>query len=190
MTDARPYRDLAIRCAEWIDRCGQQLDGGLAWPADPSRPTSIGLDLYGGTPGVVCFFANLYHATGDTRWRDRAERGGTYVMASSARRIDRLDAGLYTGLAGLATTYMVLDATGVGKTWHGAARRAASSLIARARAVDNGIEWSGVDDVTQGTAGAGLLLLHAASAWADPTLANVAARAGRRLLATGRPAEG
>ena len=73
---ARPYREIAVRCAEWIDRSAQVKSTGLAWPADPLRAASVGLDYYNGMPGVVCFFANLYGATGDARWRERAQRGG------------------------------------------------------------------------------------------------------------------
>ncbi len=186
----RPYRDLAIRCAQWIDRSAQDSSGGLAWPADPLKPASIGLDFYNGTPGVVSFFANLYQATGNPRWRERARRGGEYLVAESARRGDALDCGLYTGLAGLATTYMVLDATGVGSGWRETARQAAAQLAKRAKTVGDGVEWSDANDIISGTAGIGLFLLDAAVKWKDAALGQLAARAGARLVQTAQPAEG
>src|SRR5262245_43964084 len=70
---ARPYLHHATRCAEWIDKSAQQTDDGLAWPADPLRPATVGLDYYNGMPGVVAFFANLAIATGDKKWQDRAD---------------------------------------------------------------------------------------------------------------------
>src|SRR6187399_777880 len=105
---SRPYRDLAIRCAKWIDTSVQDLEGmGLAWPADPLKPASIGLDFYNGMPGVVYFYANLYHATNDVRWRNKGLRAGAYLMRAGGLRGTgggaQLDAGLYTGLAGLST---------------------------------------------------------------------------------------
>ena len=181
---SRPYRDLAVRCAQWIDKCAQRSPSGLAWPADPLEPASIGLDFYNGTPGVVLFYANLWHATGDTRWRDRAQLGGEYLVAESRRAGDALDAGLYTGRAGLAAVYMALAATKVGPGWDEAARQAVREIAARARTVGDGVEWSDANDIISGTAGAGLLLLDASARWKDASLTGLAAKAGRRLLAT------
>jgi lantibiotic modifying enzyme len=186
----RPYLDLAVRCAQWIDRSTQEFSSGLAWPADPLNPKRIGLDFYNGTPGVVTFFANLAHATGDARWRERADRGGMYLLAESARQGDALNAGLYTGLAGLGTTYLVLDTTGTGLSWSGAAKKLSAQLITRAKQVGDGSEWSDSNDIISGTAGTGLFLLQAASRWGDRALLALAVRAGRRLLKTAHPSEG
>jgi lantibiotic modifying enzyme len=187
---SRPYLDLALRCAQWIDASTQRTAAGLAWPADPLKPASIGLDYYNGTPGVVAFFAQMWAATGDAKWRDRTQQGGAYLLAESARLADSLDAGLYTGVAGLAATYLTLDALKVGPEWSGAAKQAAKDLTRRATTVGDGIEWSASNDIISGTAGTGLFLLHAADKLKDAALADLAVRAGRRLLATGVPAEG
>jgi lantibiotic modifying enzyme len=187
---SRPYLDLALRCAQWIDSSAQRSAAGLAWPADPLKPTAVGLDYYNGTPGVVAFFAQTWAATGDAKWRDRAQRGGAYLLAESARLADSLDAGLYTGVAGLAATYLTLDALKVGPEWSGAAKQAATDLTRRATTVGDGVEWSASNDIISGTAGTGLFLLHAADKLKDAALADLAVRAGRRLLATGVPAEG
>ena len=186
----RPYLDLATRCALWIDQSSQRHESGMAWPADPLKPTTIGLDLYNGMPGVVSFFANLYHAGGDARWRERAQQGGTYLVAESARRGAAVGGGLYTGLAGLATTYRTLEVTGVGPQWSGQARRAAKELAAMAKTTPDGAEWSDSNDIISGTAGIGLFLVDAASAWKDNSLADLSVQAGRRLLKNAQAAEG
>lgn len=186
----RPYLDIAVRCANWIDRSAQEHDGGtVAWPADPLRPAAVGLDLYNGTPGVVMFLANLYQATGDEKWRTRAERGGKYLTAF-ARTADRIGAGLYTGIAGLGSTYQVLAATNVSPAFGDAARKAASDLVARAKTVGDGVEWNDVNDIIGGGAGTGLWLIDAARFLSDRALGDLAAKAGRRLIAKGVPAEG
>jgi lantibiotic modifying enzyme len=187
---SRPYLDLALRCAKWIDASAQRTGSGLAWPADPLKPASIGLDYYNGTPGVVGFFARLWEASGDATWRDRAVQGGRYLVAESARAADALDAGLYTGLAGLGATYTLLAGFGVGPEWAEIARRGANDVTRRAKIVGDGVEWSDANDVISGTAGTGLFLLDAAQRWHDPALADVAVKAGRRLLRTAVPAEG
>jgi len=187
---SRPYLDLALRCAQWIDLSAQRSPAGLAWPADALKPAPIDLDYYNGTPGVVAFFAQMWAATGDAKWRDRAQQGGAYLVAESARVADSLDAGLYTGLAGLGATYLTLDALKAGPEWAGAATQAAKDLTRRAKTVGDGVEWSASNDIISGTAGTGLFLLDAADTLKDAALADLAARAGRRLLATGVPAEG
>jgi lantibiotic modifying enzyme len=181
---ARPYRDLAIRCAQWIDRSAQTTPAGVAWPADPLKPASVGLDFYNGTPGVVLFYANLWHATGDPRWRDRAQRGGEYLVAESRRRGEAIDCGLYTGLAGIAATCMALDTTKVGSGWDAAAKQVAKTIASRAKPVDAGVEWSDANDIISGTAGIGLLLLDASARWKDSSLLDLASKAGRRLMDT------
>jgi lantibiotic modifying enzyme len=187
---SRPYLDLAVRCALWIDVSAQRSAAGLTWPADPLKPTPIGLDYYNGAPGVVAFFAQMWAATGDAKWRDRAQQGGAYLVAESARLADSLDAGLYTGVAGLGATYLTLDALKVGPEWSGAAKQAAKDLTRRAKTIGDEVEWSASNDIISGTAGTGLFLLDAADRLKDAALADLAAKAGRRLLATGVPAEG
>lgn len=186
---ARPYRDHAVRCAEWIDRSAQVKSTGLAWPADPLRPESVGFDYYNGMPGVVCFFANLYGATGEQRWRERAQRGGEHLMAMAEENLDGLGDGLYTGLAGLAATFMTLDAQKVGPQWNENARKLTSRLVQRAKSTGAGVEWSASNDIISGTAGIGLFLLHAGRALNDKAAMDTAIRAGRRLVAMGQPAE-
>ena len=187
--ESRAYRDLAVRCAQWIDRSAQITGAATAWPADPLKPESVGLDFYNGMPGVVTFYAQLWQATGTAKWRDRARQGAAYIEQELKRRGDSIDAGLYTGLAGLGAMFLTLDATRVGVP-AGSGARIAAQIANRARSVGDGVEWSDSNDIISGTAGTGLFLLAASAAWKDPGLNELAVRAGRRLLKTGVPAEG
>ncbi len=187
---------LAVLCAEWIDRSSQPsgtaaIDTHEAprWPADPLKPERIGLDFYNGMPGVVYFFAHLSRATGDVKWKMRAGRGAEYLLAQ-IKSTPALGAGLYTGLAGIATTFHALHGTGIGPEWLTAAKEATALIVARAKPVGDGVEWSASNDIVSGTAGTGLWLLAAGDAWKDRSLIDLAAKAGRRLLANGVAAEG
>ena len=186
------FQDLALRCAAWIDRSAQSPSGDpsrAAWPNDPLRPERIDVGFYNGMPGVVYFFANLAHVTGDAKWRARAVAGGRHLL-DHIERTPSLAGGLYTGLAGLATTFMALHATGAGAEWDAAAKKTAALLVSRAKPIDDGLEWSASNDIVSGTAGTGLFLLKAGAAWKDRALIEVAAKAGRRLLANGVAASG
>jgi lantibiotic modifying enzyme len=186
----RPFLDMALRCARWIDASAQTTGDGVAWPADPLKPAAIGLDAYNGMPGVISFFARLWHATGDERWRERARLGGDYLIAESRRQDARLADGLYTGGAGLAATFHMLAELRVAPAFGDAARAMTDRLRRRGRAIDGGIEWTGGYDIIGGAAGIGLWLLQAAATWKDPAHTDLAVRAGRRLLAAGQPSEG
>ena len=188
-TTSRPYLDMAIRCARWIDASRQATPNGLAWPADPLKP-AIGLDYYNGMPGVVMFFGQLAHATGDAEWRDRSQKGARHLIAEATRTTDRANDGLYTGSAGIAATLLALDELGLGSEFAAAARTTTDRLVQRARSVGDGVEWSNVNDIIGGTAGIGLWLLRAGEKWPAAKSVDVAAAAGRRLLAAGQPAGG
>ena len=187
---SRPHLDVAVRCAQWIARSTQDHPEGAAWPTDPLRPAAIGLDFYNGMPGVVAFFADLHGAGGDPRWLDLARRGAAYLRASWTRAGAPLGDGLYTGLAGHAVALRTLARHGGGAEWEDAARDATRRIVAHAKPVGDGVEWSMSNDIISGTAGIGLYLLQAGAAWKDAQLVDTAARAGRRLLAAGVAAEG
>ena len=185
----RPYLDLALRCARWIEGSRQETASGLAWPADPNRPESVGFDLYNGMPGVVLFLTELHHATGDERWRDAARRGADHLGAALTA-VEPLGEGLYSGLAGLVFTFQTVADLGGSARPESLAHAAMDQLVARARQDDQGVEWNGSWDIIGGNAGIGLLLLRAHRRWHDARLLELARQTGRKLIAVGEPAEG
>ena len=70
--DASSYRDAALAAERWIARSAIRRGDLLEWPADPADAKSVQRDLYTGTPGVVLFYLELFHATGDRRWLEPA----------------------------------------------------------------------------------------------------------------------
>jgi lantibiotic modifying enzyme len=186
----RPYLDLALRCARWIETSRQETDHGIAWPANPLEPTSVELDLYNGMPGVILFYTELSRATGDERWRTAARQGVEHLAAALDPDDEHLDGGLYTGLAGFAFTFQTVADLGGDERAGQLADRALDRLAARARRDDRGADWGGSWDIISGNAGIGLLLLRADERKRDRQVLELARQAGRRLLAVGEPAEG
>ena len=185
----RPYLDLALRAATWIEASKQVTDHGTRYPADPLKPESVDLDFYNGMPGVVAFYAALSDATGDATWLRAAAAGGDYLIHEMDANGEKLDAGLYTGLAGLGYTFDGLDRAGAGDRYATAARRAAELIKSRARITEAGAQWTDSWDIISGIAGTGLFLLEIAHRW-DNEYLGLAQAAGRRLIAAGEPAEG
>jgi len=181
--------DVAVRAAQWIRSSRIATAEGVTWPADPRDANSVVRNLYSGTPGVVLFLLELHHATGESAFLDEARRGADDLAAHLAT--GEFDGGgLYTGVAGrgfvLAETWR---ATGDTK-YRDAARLAVQVLRDNALVAGNGIEWSDSADIISGGAGIALFLLYAARTLDEADAVDLALRAGRRLVALGRPAGG
>lgn len=141
-------------------------------------------------PGVVLFLDELARTSGEPRWADAARAGARHLESALARADPRaLDAGLYTGLAGLAYLFLRLEPEGQGPP-QGAARRVLDALLGRAREAPGGVHWNGSHDIISGNAGIGLLLLRAHQLCGDPECLELARRAGDRLLAVATSAHG
>ena len=167
---------MALRAARWIESSRQESEHGVRYPADPLTPESVGFDFYNGMPGVVAFYAALYHATQDPAWFAAAEAGAKYLLRAIATEGDKLDGGLYTGLAGISFSFSCLNRAKPNTPWGDEARHLIDPIGARTQATE---AW----DIISGLAGTGLFLLEAGS----PDLAS---KVGHRLIAAGEPAEG
>lgn len=178
----RRYLDLALWAARWIERSRQTTDRGAIYPADPLKPDSIGLDFYNGMPGVTTFHAALAHCTEAPEWL-AAARAGADTLIAMVEQNGGIDAGLYTGLAGLAYTLDCVAAAGGGAHYHQAAVRLTDRIVANAQRDASGVRWSDSWDIISGAAGTGLYLLHAGRARRDPALISLAQQAGTMLLA-------
>src|SRR5215813_11097735 len=180
----RPYLDAALQAAKWIRSSAIQTDSGTVWHSDPGDAKTANLGLYSGAPGVILFFLEAHRSTGDQSFLKDARAGADHLLASLA---EQKEVGLYTGLAGvgftLAETFKI---TGDAKYRDGALR-CAQLIRVRANKADGGVEWNDSTDIISGSAGVGLFLLYAARELKDPASRDTAIRAGRRLIAVGRP---
>ena len=189
----RPELDVALKAARWIRAARMETPHGVTWPADPARPSIVQTDLYNGMPGVVLFYLEMYHATGDRIWLDDASAGATELISQLPDIGKSADCGLYTGMAGAA---FVLEethrATGDGK-FRDAAKQAVQVIHAHAEKSGAGVAWtkeSATTDIISGSAGIGLFLLWADRQMGDPANRALAESAGRRLVELAQPASG
>jgi len=173
--------------ALWLRHVALAQPRGLAWPAVPAPDATAVADLYSGSAGVVLFFLELHHATNDPADLATARAGSDGLL-------DQIDversAGLYTGLAGLGFTLTETWKATQDARYRDGANRVVDRLKAEATPVGDGVEWSACSDVLSGTAGIGLYLLSAARDLGRSDARDLAASAGRRLLAQSIAAEG
>jgi lantibiotic modifying enzyme len=183
----RPYRDAALAAARWISASAVKTDSGVTWPGVPGDRRSINNTLYSGTPGVVLFYLEAYHATGDRTFLERARAGADYLLATLEQE---KGTGLYTGVAGVGLALLETHKTADDLKYRRGVEDILKLLKDRAEPKDRGIEWSGTTDIISGTAGTGLFLLHAGKELDKPDCVDLAAEAGLRLVDLARPAEG
>jgi len=186
-TAADNYLEAARQAAQWIRASALQTNQGLTWPTDPRDKKTVNTGLYSGTPGVILFFIEAYHSTGDRTYLVDARAGADYLLATLA---NEKQTGLYTGLAGIGFTLTeTFKATREDKYQQGA-RRCVQLIAERAAKTGQGVEWSETTDIISGSAGTGLFLLYAARELRNVAALDLAVQAGQRLIELGRAENG
>ena len=181
--EKRPNLEAALESARWIRASAVQTDEGTTWPAIPGNESSINNTLYSGTPGVVLFFLEAYYSTEDEDFLAEARAGADYLLATLE---NEKAAGLYVGISGIGFALLeTYKATAEAKYLDGV-KRCLQYLRDNALKKGKGIEWSQVTDIISGTAGTGLFLLYAARELKEPSLLDLAAQAGWRLMELGQ----
>ena len=166
--------------ARWLRATTIPVGEARAWAKTPAPGARPDATLYSGSPGPVLFFLELHRATGETAALADARAGADWLLA----RVDsEMQAGLYTGLAGLGFTLTEVWKVTRDTRYRDGALRVVDRLKSLARRSGDEVDWSTSSDVISGTAGIGLYLLSAARELNRADALELAAAAGRRLLA-------
>jgi lantibiotic modifying enzyme len=158
---ARPYLDAALAAERWIASSAIRDGDGLRWPVDPNKPAAVQFDLYSGSAGVVLFYLELHHATGEKRFLDEAASAARALIANLPEEHIQGDegAGLYSGVAGTAyvlrSVYERIPTPAVER----AIKVTRDLLRDAAKNQDGGVSWNAYDDIISGTSGIALALL-------------------------------
>jgi lantibiotic modifying enzyme len=183
------YLDAAVNAAHWIRTARIETPEGYVWLTGPERPEGFDTvsHLYTGGAGIVLFLLELARATGDKAYREEAAAGASALIASLPEkiRLDREEAGFYTGVAGIGFVLdRVFRETGDESFRKGAVR--CRDLIHSAAAPSGkGVEWGNVTDIMAGGSGIGLYLLNLARTTNDAASSELAVKAGLRLIELG-----
>ncbi len=172
--------------AHWIRSSAVQTEDGTTWPAVPGDNETINNTLYSGIPGIVLFFLEAFHATGDEDYLGDARVGADYLLATLDQQ---KGAGLYVGLSGIG--YCLEETYKATKElpYRQGVVRCLDLLEEWAEEKEPGIQWSENTDIISGNAGTGLFLLYLAEALPDKSVLAMARKVGDRLLAVGIPVE-
>ena len=191
-TATRPRVDPTdcVRAAEdaarWIRSTAIETPHGCVWPADPNDPKSVSTNLYSGSAGIVVFFLAANMATGKAEYLTDARRGADHLLATIPTKLEGEEAGLYTGIAGVAFALHETSKLTKDQQYAGGARACVDLLAREAKPAGAGVQWNDSNDVISGSAGIGLFLLS----MGDSRSVELAKKAGDRLLEVGIPEKG
>jgi lantibiotic modifying enzyme len=187
ITRDRRFLTEAQSVARWLRAVAMPQGTALAWAGTPGPGARPIANLYSGSAGVVLFFLELHHATGDPKDLATARAGADWLLTQIE---PESQAGLYTGLAGLGFALTeTWKATGDARYRDGASR-VVDRLKQMAKPEGDAVEWSPVSDIISGTAGVGLWLLSASRDLGRPDARELASAAGRRLISQQIAADG
>lgn len=188
----RPYLDAALKTEQWLRSARQKTQYGVTWPIDPLQPKIIDSTLYSGMPGVVLFYLELYHSTGEQHYLNEAIAGADDIVQSVLAQALSRDAaktrlGFYDGLAGLVYVLESVHQSSRNPKYRRSAQQAIDML---ARYTQEGQQWPHENDVISGIAGSGLLLIWWSKQTQDPRALSLARLAGRTLIERATEAQG
>jgi len=186
-SQTRPLQDEARNVARWLRAVALPQGTTLAWAGTPGPSAKPIANLYSGSAGVVLFFLELHHATGDPRDLATARAGADWLLAQVETETET---GLYTGLAGLGFTLTETWKATKEQKYRDGANRVVDRLKTMAKPAGDAVEWSPVSDIISGTAGVGLALLSASRDLDRADARDLAAAAGRRLISQQIAADG
>lgn len=194
------YLDAALDAGRWIRSTASDTVHGRVWTPDPDQPgrdttVSAAQTIYSGNAGIILFFLELARATGDDSYLDDARKGANEIAATWR---DVLSHDFLVSLPniqfdfnhGIAGTAFVLEhvyqATRESR-YREAALEITHHIADAARPAGAGVEWIGNSSGAMGDGAIVLYLLWAAEAFEDPSLRELAVRAGDRILERGTP---
>jgi lantibiotic modifying enzyme len=171
----------ALLVEKWIHGLEQSTTNGIWWPAI-SGDSVAATSLYSGTQGVILFYLELYYATRQQRYLQKAQLGADLLIhATDKQDITYDEVGLYTGLAGTHYTLNRVFELSRDDRYRLAAQNSLRRLKDLGQHAGNGISWR-YTDIVYGSAGIGLTLLNGRNSSEEISLA---AEAGNGLIAQG-----
>ena len=177
-TETTPYLEAAVQVGEWLRSFSIEGDGGVV-PDELSSPETTA-SLASGAAGRALFFAELYTATKDRRFRESAMAAAHAAIESLPT--DNTNFGLYGGSAGVAVA-LNETARATGNTeLRFEALRLFRQIVEEAEITVGEARWTTVNDVLAGKAGIGLALIYAYEEFAEPHFLSAAILAGEDLL--------
>jgi len=178
------YFSRAIEAEHYIKSAAIDTEFGKAWKVMPDSSNSReDLSLYSGTPGVVLFYLELFHSTGDSTYLNEAEQGADFLVnANKDAHPTAYELGLYTGQAGIGYVLTEMYKATNREEYKAGVLHSFNILKQSADTTEHGITWGNINDIVFGSSGIGLYLLYLSDELDLPAADSLAINAADGLL--------
>jgi lantibiotic modifying enzyme len=194
-TASSSFLEAAQTAASWIRSTTRETEHGLIWLPDPDQPertatVTAPATIYSGNAGIILFFLELAQATGDDSYVADAQRGADHIAATWREvltfemplAIENANLAFAMGLSGTAFVLAHVWKVTQAAKYREAARAITQHIVDAAHSTDEGIVWIGAASAGLGDGAIILYLLWAAREFGDPSLRDLAVRAGGPIL--------
>lgn len=180
----RPPQALASEIAHHLADLAVDSGVGLTWAGLRGSPEErascfryLDGDLYSGQLGMIWFFAQAARSTGETRFRDVAERASAHFLDGHfAQQREHGGIGAFDGMAGVVHVYALLDRLWPGCGYRPLVDETLDLLLPRVAGDER-------YDVISGAAGCALVALADHAHSGSPAALRLAIACGEALLA-------
>ncbi|MDR1419820.1 MAG: hypothetical protein LBI86_05560, partial [Treponema sp.] len=198
---AADYVTIAKAAAEYLRKNSIREGKGIYWisPEDQKEGKKPNLDFYSGSAGIIFYFIELYHYTGDTSCLQDAVDGAEHILDfleqnnwrhtgagefAQSKPYSKNEWSFYVGgVGGMAFTFIQLyRATGTAR-YEDAARKLSEGIAGAAEETAGGLKWSGYSGINQ-DGGSILFLLYAAEYFKRPEWKEIARKGALAIAAT------
>lgn len=199
-----PHLETALAAERFIHQFEKKTDNGLVWSLAKEKPEVYLRTLYAGSAGIALFYLELFDATGDKQFLEKATLAGEDLVAYVTKKTS-LTCSALGGWAGYLFVLNEIALRTEDSSFTRAARHAGLKLRNQASEIGAGLGWIApmpyadltgehglreIFDVAEGAAGIGLYYLYAHEHQIiDDSLAWVRSIADR-LLEVAQEAEG
>ena len=186
---ATHYLDLAVRTANWLESNAISTPSGLEWKANPKDTVGPDFALYHGSAGIVVFYLELFHTTGDSAYLKMACKASDRLLLLVSDELPKFRAAagteftsLYSGLGGIGFTLEEMYSASGNQKYRDGMLKCIKVIKDSVKVKGSEASWSVTEDVLAGDAGTGLFLLYAYARTKDSTLKDLAAQVGNSLV--------
>jgi lantibiotic modifying enzyme len=146
---------------QYLNHVKIQDGTSTTWAIKPEVDSMVDLNLYSGISGIILFYLELYHSTGDTRYLDEATAGANALLNEEvSAAIPSYLLGMYTGAAGKAYTLEEVFQTTNNQDYLNKAFQWMKAIKDQLDGVEEDQRFGGYTDIIYGAAGIGLVSLH------------------------------
>lgn len=183
-TNDSPWLSYALETEKYLQTAQINQENGIAWKVMPdSSSSNADVSLYSGTPGIVLFYLELYKASGDAMFLNKATAGADFLLASLPDTAVSADnVGLYTGLAGIGYTLAEAYRSSQDERYKLGLIKTIDLLALSAESTPYGIHWGATTDIVYGASGIGLFLNEVADEFNLPKADSLSKHAAKQLL--------